>query len=265
MAKTIKRLVFNKQIGNFTKTLRPTLLTPFKCKDKKRLSFTLSECLITLTIIGIIAAMTIPNLISKYQKSIVEARLSSTYSILSNAFSLSVTENGPIEEWYEPPHLSTPEFMEKYLLPYLKHKPKQIPGYAIYASNGQAIANHFANQQTWSLDNGTILTAQIITNPTNFDAAYFGVDINGKKGPNRLGYDVFAFFITVTKPMRFDTCNSSGGGCNRSIDDLLNAPGNDNVCSVTSMTNGGKYIGQSCTRVIQLSGWKIPDNYPIKF
>ncbi len=47
----------------------------FMMKNKIKLAFTLSEVLITLGIIGVVSAMTIPTLISKYQKHIVEANL----------------------------------------------------------------------------------------------------------------------------------------------------------------------------------------------
>ena len=39
---------------------------------KKKAAFTLAEVLITLGIIGIVAAMTMPMLIAKYQKLVVE-------------------------------------------------------------------------------------------------------------------------------------------------------------------------------------------------
>ncbi len=38
-------------------------------------AFTLAEVLITLGIIGIVAAMTIPNIINGYNKKVVETRL----------------------------------------------------------------------------------------------------------------------------------------------------------------------------------------------
>ena len=40
--------------------------------DKKKVAFTLAEVLITLGIIGVVAAMTMPMLIAKYQKLVVE-------------------------------------------------------------------------------------------------------------------------------------------------------------------------------------------------
>ena len=45
--------------------------------------FTLAEVLITLGIIGIVAAMTIPMLISKYQKRVIETTLKEDFSIFS--------------------------------------------------------------------------------------------------------------------------------------------------------------------------------------
>ena len=64
----------------------PTLLTTFAIYDNIRhiflilwrlyeKSFTLAEVLITLGIIGVVAAMTIPTLISNYQKKEYVARL----------------------------------------------------------------------------------------------------------------------------------------------------------------------------------------------
>lgn len=47
---------------------------------KNRFGFTLAEVLITLGIIGVVAAMTIPVMISSYNKHITETRLKKFYS-----------------------------------------------------------------------------------------------------------------------------------------------------------------------------------------
>ena len=47
-------------------------------------AFTLAEALITLGIIGVVAAITIPMLYSKYQKLVIEEGLKKTYSDLAN-------------------------------------------------------------------------------------------------------------------------------------------------------------------------------------
>lgn len=56
-------------------------------------AFTLSEVLITLGIIGVVAAMTLPNLIMKYEKQKTVEQLKVAYSLLSQAVSNSVAEN----------------------------------------------------------------------------------------------------------------------------------------------------------------------------
>ena len=52
---------------------------------KKNLGFTLAEVLLTLGIIGVVAAMTIPMLITNYQKKQVAAQLKESYSVFQQA------------------------------------------------------------------------------------------------------------------------------------------------------------------------------------
>lgn len=51
----------------------------------KKSGFTLAEVLITLGIIGTVAAMTIPTLMMNYQKQVWESKLKKIYSIATNA------------------------------------------------------------------------------------------------------------------------------------------------------------------------------------
>ena len=67
----------------------------------RRAAFTLAEVLITLGIIGVVAALTIPILISNYRKQVTETKLKQTYSILSNATSKLIAETGiPFSSYY---------------------------------------------------------------------------------------------------------------------------------------------------------------------
>ena len=65
----------------------------------RRVAFTLAEVLITLGIIGIVAAMTIPTLISKYTEKQTVTHLIKVYTTLSNAFQMVNAEYGPISTW----------------------------------------------------------------------------------------------------------------------------------------------------------------------
>ncbi len=71
---------------------------PGRRKGFKRFAFTLAETLITLTIIGVIAALTVPNLINNYKKQQVETGIKTAYSILSNAVKMTEAQYGSINE-----------------------------------------------------------------------------------------------------------------------------------------------------------------------
>jgi len=57
-------------------------------------AFTLAEVLITLTIIGVIAALTIPNLMNKYDKHVHEVKIKKFFSEFSNNVTIALKENG---------------------------------------------------------------------------------------------------------------------------------------------------------------------------
>ena len=59
---------------------------------KKNFGFTLAEVLITLAIIGVVAAMTLPTLVNKYQDRVNETRYKKAVSMLSQAVQLSMAE-----------------------------------------------------------------------------------------------------------------------------------------------------------------------------
>lgn len=99
----------------------------------KKNAFTLAEVLITLGIIGVVAAMTIPSLIADYRKDVTETRLKKFYSIMNQAILQSVNDNGEPNTWsyfiadaYDDDGNiinqsdNTDASFQKYLAPYLK-------------------------------------------------------------------------------------------------------------------------------------------------
>lgn len=66
---------------------------------RQKSGFTLAEVLITLAIIGVVAAMTIPSLVQKYNERVRITQLKKVYSVLSNAYNLAVADYGPFENW----------------------------------------------------------------------------------------------------------------------------------------------------------------------
>lgn len=55
--------------------------------------FTLAEVLITLGIIGVVAAMTMPSIVGRYKEKQHTIQLQKVYSILSQAFKMAVLEH----------------------------------------------------------------------------------------------------------------------------------------------------------------------------
>src|SRR5574344_2249191 len=90
---------------------------------KKSIAFTLAEVLITLGIIGVFAALTIPTLINNYEKQATVTRLKKAYSVLNQAVSLSEAENGRFSDNYTPVVSYGDSYhsaIENYLVKYIK-------------------------------------------------------------------------------------------------------------------------------------------------
>ena len=65
--------------------------------DMRKAAFTLAEVLITLGIIGVVAALTLPTLISNYQKKAYVTQLKKSYAVMSNGLKLMMAHDGVTE------------------------------------------------------------------------------------------------------------------------------------------------------------------------
>ena len=65
----------------------------------KKQAFTLAETLVTLAILGIIAAVTIPNLVHKFQDRMTITKFKKVYSLLNNAIQQMYVIEGAPEKW----------------------------------------------------------------------------------------------------------------------------------------------------------------------
>lgn len=84
--------------------------------------FTLAEVLITLGIIGIVAALTIPNLIGNYEKYITVVKLKRAYSIISQVAERGVAEYGDMNSWdsFYDEKDNCEKYYNKYWKPYIQ-------------------------------------------------------------------------------------------------------------------------------------------------
>ncbi len=88
-----------------------------------KMGFTLAEVLITLGIIGIVAAMTLPSIVNKIEKKDTSARLKKFYSAFNQAVRLSTVDNGPVSGWNNQVLYHDSEdlykWFEEYIAPYM--------------------------------------------------------------------------------------------------------------------------------------------------
>ena len=218
----------------------------------RRAAFTLAEVLITLGIIGVVAALTMPALIANYQKQVTVTSLKKSYSQLAQAVKLSEIENGEIEYWDLT--LDSDVFMEKYIVPFLKSIGKTSAGdlntlLNYKYLNGQTITEHIGNASDTSvrkLADGTII---FVDSWFPDDGSYrtIMIDINGYKRPNVLGKDLFSFWINKTNGL------SPSGSC---TDDGCLEP-TEHMCNKDADKGG-----YACAKVIIQNGWQITKEYP---
>ena len=79
-------------LSNFSDTVFPRFTSLFSHKNK--VAFTLAEVLITLGIIGVVAAITLPTLIANYKNKVLLNQAKNSYSLISNAMIQLKSQNG---------------------------------------------------------------------------------------------------------------------------------------------------------------------------
>ena len=205
--------------------------------------FTLAEVLITLAIIGVVAALTIPSLVAQYQKRETVTKLKDFYSIMSQAFIRAKIDHGEWDTWRSNYCYSGTadrntaaqcqlKWLETYLFPYIKNVKIETKGiYVLVAlSNGSGFSSyndHFFFCLKYS------------------DCQEKVEDFNTRTR--------FLFSFSHTKGFETYHCGWRG-----SRDEILNSI---NSCNHTCSKDVPKHSGL-CARLIQLDSWTIAPDYP---
>ena len=188
----------------------------FKC------AFTLAEVLITLGIIGVVAAITIPSLINNYKVKVLKTQFIKMESTIQQALLKTSNELGsPLSDFYGP-GAADPNLVKPACLALEEQVPELNEVWLNQFSGLQRISrqklidmthNHCSsvfnaktNLGTWkcySLDNTYLLANGSSISALEFSwygrftlpcSVSFMFDTNGPlNGPNRLGYDVFKY------------------------------------------------------------------------
>ena len=164
--------------------------------------FTLAEVLITLSIIGVVASLTLPSLSSGHVKQQTAVSLSKAFSILMNTNSLALVESGGTDLQTIAPVGST--LYHDTIKGALKTVPVTLTKtYKTYTgaafSDITTTSSAFATYDGITfIEGGTISTNKDSSGLDKYNDRYYTiyVDTNGNiKGPNVLGRDLFVFYV----------------------------------------------------------------------
>lgn len=219
--------------------------------------FTLAEILITLGIIGVISALTLPALNVKIQKKERLTKFQKTLATINLAYKKSVDENGIPTSAFE---MGAENYFKTYWAPYIKTsgicKSAKECGYKTGTPftqlNGKILPQGIADTKSrisFISSDGVFYVIHTAgygytddgkfapVNPSNL----ITIDLNGGKLPNTLGKDVFILTRNndeITLP------------CYKESTTKINSD-----CSPTGS-------GQCCAEKIVRDGWIISNDYP---
>jgi prepilin-type N-terminal cleavage/methylation domain-containing protein len=203
------------------------------------MGFTLAEVLITLGIIGIVAAMTIPTLIKNYQDSQTHSVITKAISTLSQATLLIKNENGGtlVSAFGTSPSGATGSSQSDGMAQAYQNK-LNVLQFCSFTNR----ANCFGDVGTgnWNdknrsgtnrsnnihgagsvliLQDGTGVSFDFNSETCNYNAGAFMnhcglifIDANGTKAPNSVGNDIFGIYLTQDAIVPMNDSNVYGGG-----------------------------------------------------
>lgn len=159
---------------------------------KKYNAFTLAEVLVTLIIIGIIAALTVPSIRKVSEENTYVSSVRKVYETLSVVVKNAVNEEGPIKTW-------SIEDRTNFIKSRLNVAGPITEKYEIKQLNGDATAygRLFYEKSGFILTDGTYVLILDENYNLGGKSTVFTIftDINGKNPPNTAGVDVHHFWV----------------------------------------------------------------------
>ena len=243
----------------------------------KKSAFTLAEVLITLGIIGVVAAITLPTLIQNYQKQVWVNQLKKTYTTLNEGFKQIVGSEGCTTLECADISRGSHGFID---FAKVKTKEKFVKTFKLENVYVNGIPdNSIYNYKIKTLDGGdrdsfslSEAGVGLVGTTPNGEIIYFGgilfsdeiiVDINGLKFPNTLGRDVFVFsyfdfndtvmVVPIYSKKWQEYFKPLGMGFSSEEERIQKI---NYSCSVT---NNSGYLAESmaCAEKIIMDGWKM--------
>ena len=206
-------------------------------------AFTLAEVLITLGIIGVVAAMTMPSLIQNYKRQQATARIKKFVSVINQALISAENDLGAREDWVigkMDNSDSAYNFLNTYIKPYIKSA--DVEKRTLFGRNMATL--RFVDGSQMSVKIGAC-----------YDIWY---DINGEKGPNERGRDIFVFILCKNGGCNFNSNQVRGFYC-APTGEQFPTHGQLIANCKNYRTDGGNY----CTILLEQNGYEFPKDYPL--
>ena len=206
-------------------------------------AMTIGELLVTMSIIGIIAALVLPGFLKDYHNKLYVAHLKKVYEMLDSAVNQACSDSN-VSYFYQTPYSkrvlgdssNAQSFLDKYLKKSTRTTTnsfsvqyKKLNGSSDTAANGRPLPLLPQNSAWAKLTSGETV-AFLCGDPY----CKFYVDINSTDGPNIYGRD----FFTITLNTR---TNELGGG----------------QYSATNCLDGTRRYGVGCLEKIMQDNWEM--------
>lgn len=233
-------------------------------KKDKTFGFTLAEVLITLGIIGVVAALTIPGLIINYKKVRTVTVLKETYSILQQAIRLSQEDNGDSDGWDI--SLNGSQFFHKYFANYLKWQ-KEYTTAEInsdaphYYLDGESAGGFFYNP-TKGAAHFVLINGSMVAVRKSNEVLIIVIDVNALDKPNTFGKDTFMFVFTPQYGL--EPWGGKGSALSEGPEPFGTYNREKVIGSSSHLACNKLSQGKWCSALIIQDGWKISNDYPWK-
>lgn len=249
--------------------------------------FTLAEVLITLGIIGVVVAISMPSMITSHRKKVIETKLKQTYAILSTSLNAGEMEySDPFSYMYALAKCQQNNFWcinntlyIDFIKPYVSNNVKEVNTGICWGSNYKCPSIKNNDAMTYfgkfvTFTNGTtilIYNARIavITEPLSFNSKkplkleagknyfVFGPAVGSCRDlncTNRISHVLAPFHQTNLPNYWLQSDRYRGKYTNTQMREN---------CTNTSLENSSR--AAYCTQIYLENNFTFPKNYPIKF
>ena len=236
---------------------------------QKKAAFTLAEVLITLGIIGVVAAITLPTLVANYQKTVWVNQLKKDVNFTLNTFqqvfaSEEVDSISNSSLYYGMFDMSASRFQPTSIKKYIvDSESAENTDFFKFANNNGASTESWDPSIFLKLKDGSCIafaTGEVNTVKVSANPAQIFVDVNCDKSPNELGRDRFMFYINnygkIYMPSEYSCSIKSSNDLNELIEDLdLENMSQEEIDELKSLLKD--YFASGCFYQIVSDGWKM--------